>query len=269
MVVKCGASAEGLQRVRWAPLKQTSGLQGHFGEGWGDLAGNDLGTDSGWKQSRQNQTPLRGDETRSASPTAHLDTALAAQLHFSHMLANYFLLLQPLGASQRAAKGDRRGGGGGGARHDAASQVGATIAARALRSPLLLWRVWKHVRVFVAEGAVLDCGVFSCLGLGREFRGSGFSRGAGLFARSVLKVSRADQELRVRGRAILARGPDVLSPAAGSGCVEGGVVGAGRVLTVSTTDQGLRVRRRAILPSSGLYSEERRLGVSVLNPAAS
>ena len=161
------------------------------------------------------------------------------------------------------------GEGGGGARHDAASQVGATIAARAVRSPLLLWRVWKHVRVFVAEGAVLDCGVFSCLGLGRGFRGSGFSRGAGLFARSVLKVSRADQELRVRGRAILARGPDVLSPAAGSGCVEGGVVGAGRVLTASTTDQGLRVRRRAILPSSGLYPEERRLGVSVLNPAAS
>ena len=113
MVVKCGASAEGLQRVRWAPLKQTGGLQGHFGGGWGDLAGNDLGTDSGWKQSRQNQTPLRGDETRSPSPTAHLDTALAAQLHFSHMLANYFLLLQPLGASQRAAKGDRRGGEGG------------------------------------------------------------------------------------------------------------------------------------------------------------
>ena len=81
IVVKCGASAERLQRVRWAPLKQTSGLQGHLGGGRGDLASNDLGTDSGWKQSRQNQTPLRGDETRSPNPTVHLDTALAAQLH--------------------------------------------------------------------------------------------------------------------------------------------------------------------------------------------
>ena len=45
MVVQCGASAEGWQRVWWAPLSQTSGLQDHFGGGWGDLAGNDLGTD--------------------------------------------------------------------------------------------------------------------------------------------------------------------------------------------------------------------------------
>lgn len=64
----------------WAPLNQTSGLQGHSGGGWGDLAGNDLGTGSGWKQSRQNQTPLCSDETRSPSSTANLHAALAAPL---------------------------------------------------------------------------------------------------------------------------------------------------------------------------------------------
>ena len=63
--------------------QSTSGLQGHFGGGWGDLAGNDLGTGSGWKQSRQNQTPLRSDEIKSPNSTAHLDTALAARLHLS------------------------------------------------------------------------------------------------------------------------------------------------------------------------------------------
>ena len=62
-------------------------MQGHFGGGWGDLAGNDLGTGSGWKQSRQNQTPLCSDETRSSSSTAHLDTALAARLHLLFALS--------------------------------------------------------------------------------------------------------------------------------------------------------------------------------------
>jgi hypothetical protein len=83
MVVKCGVSVEGMQRVWWAPLNQTSGLQGHPGGGWGDLAGDDLGTGSGWKQSRQNQTPLCSDEIRSPSTTANLSTALATPLHLN------------------------------------------------------------------------------------------------------------------------------------------------------------------------------------------
>ena len=58
-----------------------------MGGGWGDLAGNDLGTGSGWKQSRQNQTPLCSDETRSPSSIAHLDTALAARLHLLFALS--------------------------------------------------------------------------------------------------------------------------------------------------------------------------------------
>ena len=40
-----------------------------------------------WKQSRQNQTPLCSDETRSPSSTAHLGTALAAQLHLLFALS--------------------------------------------------------------------------------------------------------------------------------------------------------------------------------------
>jgi hypothetical protein len=43
-------------------------------DGERQLAGNDLGTGSGWKQSRQNQT----GETRSPSTTANLHAALAA-----------------------------------------------------------------------------------------------------------------------------------------------------------------------------------------------
>ena len=53
MVVKCGTSVEGVWRACRAPLNQTSGLQDHFDEGWGDLAGNDLGTGSGWNQNTQ------------------------------------------------------------------------------------------------------------------------------------------------------------------------------------------------------------------------
>ena len=85
----------------WAPLNQTSGLQGHSGGGWGDLAGNDLGTGSGWKQSRQNQTPLRSDETRSPSTTANLHAALAAPLHLSFVL----LTLGPCGRLCSRVKG--------------------------------------------------------------------------------------------------------------------------------------------------------------------
>ena len=88
LVVKCGVSAEGVQRVWWAPLNQTSGLQGHSGGGWGDLAGDDLGTGSGWKKSRQNQTPLCSDETRSSSTSANLHAALAAPLHLSSAQAS-------------------------------------------------------------------------------------------------------------------------------------------------------------------------------------
>ena len=101
MLVKCGVSVEGVQRAWWAPLNQTSGLQGHSGGGWGDLAGNDLGTGSGWKQSRQNQTPLCSDETRSPSTTASLRAALAATLHLSFVL----LTLGPCGRLCSRVKG--------------------------------------------------------------------------------------------------------------------------------------------------------------------
>jgi hypothetical protein len=75
----CGRSS----RVWWAPLNPTSGVQGHSGGGWGNLAGNDLGTGSGWKQSKQNQTPRRRDETRSQSAIANLRAAAATPLHRS------------------------------------------------------------------------------------------------------------------------------------------------------------------------------------------
>ena len=64
-----------------APLNQTSGLQGLCDGSWSDLAGNDLGIGSGWKQSKQNQTPLCSDGTRGRSTLNHLIAALATQLH--------------------------------------------------------------------------------------------------------------------------------------------------------------------------------------------
>lgn len=107
MVVKCGVSAEGVRCVWRVPLNQTSGLQGHPGGGWGDLAGDDLGTGSGWKQSRQNQTPLCSDETRSPNTTANLSAALAAPLHFfTPLLADGPHLVPLLDA--RARHGDAR-----------------------------------------------------------------------------------------------------------------------------------------------------------------
>ncbi len=62
---------------------QASGQQGPSGGGLGNLAGSDLGTGSGWKQRRQNQAPLRSDETRSPSATANLRAAFVAPLHRS------------------------------------------------------------------------------------------------------------------------------------------------------------------------------------------
>ena len=64
-----------------APLYQTSGLQGLCNGSWSDLAGDDLGIGSGWKQSKQNQTPLCSDGTRGRSTLDHLIAALAMQLH--------------------------------------------------------------------------------------------------------------------------------------------------------------------------------------------
>ncbi len=45
---------------------------GGSGGGWGDLAGSDLGTGPGWKKIRQNQTPLRSDETKSPGACTQL-----------------------------------------------------------------------------------------------------------------------------------------------------------------------------------------------------
>ncbi len=56
----------------WAALAKASALQGRSGGGWGDLAGNDLGTGLVRKQSSQNQAPLCSDETASQSSTANL-----------------------------------------------------------------------------------------------------------------------------------------------------------------------------------------------------
>ncbi len=105
MVVKCGVSAEGVRCVWRVPLNQTSGLQGHPGGGWGDLAGDDLGTGSGWKQSRQNQTPLCSDETRSPNTTANLSAALAAPLHLFHSLLADDPKLAACGDSDRLQNG--------------------------------------------------------------------------------------------------------------------------------------------------------------------
>jgi hypothetical protein len=55
-----------------APLNQNSGLQGCSSASRGTLAGNDLGIDRGWKQSRPSQTPLRSDETRSRNASVDL-----------------------------------------------------------------------------------------------------------------------------------------------------------------------------------------------------
>ena len=63
-----------------APLYQTSGLQGLCNGSWSDLAGDDLGIGSGWRQSKQNQTPLCSDGTRGRSTLDHLIAALATQL---------------------------------------------------------------------------------------------------------------------------------------------------------------------------------------------
>ncbi len=78
---KRGASADGAQSV-W-PLSPTVGLSGRSGGGLGNLAGSDLGTGSGWQQSKQQRTPLRIDETKSPSATANLRAALAAPLRRS------------------------------------------------------------------------------------------------------------------------------------------------------------------------------------------
>ena len=53
-----------------ALLNQTSGPQGYCGVSCGILAGNDLGTGSGWQQSRPNRTPLCSDEILSSNDTA-------------------------------------------------------------------------------------------------------------------------------------------------------------------------------------------------------
>jgi hypothetical protein len=86
MVVKFNASVGGVWCVMGSS-NQTSELQSHFSGGWGDLAGNDLGTGSGWKHSRQNRTPLCSDETRSPNSIAHIDTPLAARFHLFFALS--------------------------------------------------------------------------------------------------------------------------------------------------------------------------------------
>ena len=58
MVVACAASWYVPRRMLKSHLNRTGGLQGFRNGSCDDLAGNDLGTGSGWRQSRQNQTPL-------------------------------------------------------------------------------------------------------------------------------------------------------------------------------------------------------------------
>ena len=82
MVLKCGVPAIRLLRVLLAPLNQTSGLQGLYDGSCSDLAGNDLGNGSGWKQNKQDQTPLCSDEIRSRSTFNNQIAALTTQLHF-------------------------------------------------------------------------------------------------------------------------------------------------------------------------------------------
>ena len=55
---------------------------GYDGEVW-CISGRGVagqGTGSGWKQSRDDETPLQGDESRSPKSTAHLDTPLTARV---------------------------------------------------------------------------------------------------------------------------------------------------------------------------------------------
>ncbi len=58
MVMKCGGTAHVLQTVLMAYPAQASGLQGSHGVNCGTLAVDDLGTGSGWQQSKQNWAPL-------------------------------------------------------------------------------------------------------------------------------------------------------------------------------------------------------------------
>jgi len=108
LMMKCDVSAKGLLHVRQAPLKQTSGLQKHFSGNRDALADNTLGIDSGWKQSRQNQIPLRGDETRSLSSPVVLDTALVTPLRFFRQHASPHFQLQVASLTQGVGCGPRR-----------------------------------------------------------------------------------------------------------------------------------------------------------------
>ena len=54
MVMKCGETVHVLQTVLMAYPDQASSLQGSHGVNRDILAANDLGTGSGWQQSKQN-----------------------------------------------------------------------------------------------------------------------------------------------------------------------------------------------------------------------
>ena len=58
LVVDCGGAAHVLQTVLMAYPNQASSLQGSHSVGCDILAVDDLGTGSGWQQSKQNQALL-------------------------------------------------------------------------------------------------------------------------------------------------------------------------------------------------------------------
>jgi hypothetical protein len=58
LAVNCGGAAHVLQTVLMAYPNQASSLQGSHGVSCDILAVDDLGTGSGWQQSKQNQALL-------------------------------------------------------------------------------------------------------------------------------------------------------------------------------------------------------------------
>jgi len=88
MVVKCAASWHVPRRMWKSHLNRTGGLQGLRNGSCHELADNDLGTGSGWRQSRQNQAPLAAMRSCDGMRCQHHCRALKTHLSAFRLVCN-------------------------------------------------------------------------------------------------------------------------------------------------------------------------------------